>query len=558
MNTLAPANFPATIEVSLQPYLNWSWTISVPLLWTCAPKTPDDVVAVCNWAQQAGYQVRARGIMHGWSPLTVTADTQAFAKVLLVDFTKYMNQITFIAAANGQPPQAKAQTGANMDQLLTFLELQPGGSGPAPGYAFAHTPAPGHLTVGGVLAIDAHGTAIPVPGDQLPISYGSLSNQILALTAVVTDPSSPTPNGYAVKTFTRGDAEMTALLTHAGRALIVDATLQLVDNYNLRCQSFTDIPNATLFAQPTGTTPPAQSVGAYLAASGRVEVIWYPFTATSWLKVWTNAPTQPKGSTVVNAPYNYAFSDNLPDWVTVLIKLIAQGAGNLTPKLGEFMIGFTQLSIGLSGVGDIWGPSKNTLLYVKDTTLRVTANGYAIHMKRGDVQRAIYEFTNKFTELLTAYQAKNQYPVNAPLEIRVTALDAPDQVAATNPGRPIISALAQGSDDVANGWDVAVWFDVLTLPGTPASDDFYTQLEAWIYQNYTGSYAKVLPEWSKGWAYSSEGPWTNAAVMGSIREAMTTGREGGDNWDAEVAILSKYDAGGLFTNSLLDALFVQA
>lgn len=558
MNTLAPPNFPTTIEISLQPYLNWSWTINVPLLWTCAPKTPDDVVAVCTWATQAGYQVRARGIMHGWSPLTVTADTQAFAKVLLVDFTKYMNQITFVPAANGQPAQAKAQTGATMDQLLTFLELQPGGSGDAPGYAFAHTPAPGHLTVGGVLAIDAHGTAIPVAGDQLPISYGSLSNQILALTAVVTDPSASAPGSYAVKTFTRGDADMTALLTHAGRALIIDATLQLVDNYNLRCQSFTNIPNATLFAPPSGTTPPAQSVGAYLAASGRVEVIWYPFTTTSWLKVWTNSPKQPKGSTVVNAPYNYAFSDNLPDWVTVLIKLIAQGAGNLTPKLGEFMIGFTQLSLGLSGVADIWGPSKNTLLYVKDTTLRVTANGYAVHMKSGDVQRAIYEFTNKFTALLTAYQAKNQYPVNAPLEIRVTALDAPDQVAATNPGRPIISALAQGSDDVSNGWDVAVWFDVLTLPGTPAADDFYTELETWIYQNYTGTYAKVLPEWSKGWAYSSSGPWTNAGVLESIRDAMTTGRQAGDNWDAAVAILAKYDAAGLFTNSLLDTLFVNA
>ncbi len=557
MNTLAPANFPPTIEVSLQPYLNWSWTINVPLLWTCAPKTTDDVVAVCNWATQAGYQVRARGIMHGWSPLTVTEDTQAFAKILLVDFTKYMNQITFLPAENGQPAQAKAQTGATMDQLLTFLELQPGGSGAAPGYAFAHTPAPGHLTVGGVLAIDAHGTAIPVPGDQLPISYGSLSNQILALTAVVTDPSSSTPNAYTVRTFTRGESDMTALLTHAGRALIVDATLQLVDNYNLRCQSFTNIPNTTLFAQPSAT-PPAQSLGAYLSASGRVEVIWYPFTNTSWLKVWTNAPKQPSGSTVVNAPYNYAFSDNLPDWVTVLIKLIAQGAGNLTPKLGEFMIGFTQLAIGLSGVSDIWGPSKNTLLYVKDTTLRVTANGYAIHMKRGDAQRAVYEFTNKFTELLTAYQSKNQYPVNAPLEIRVTALDAPDQVAAKNAGRPIISALAQGSDDVANGWDVAVWFDVLTLPGTPASDDFYTTLETWIYQNYSGTYAKVLPEWSKGWAYSSSGAWTNATVLQSIREGMTTGRAAGDDWDAEVAILAKYDAAGLFTNSLLDTLFVNA
>src|SRR4051794_13983248 len=38
--------------------------------------------------------------------------------------------------------------GARMLDVLTFLEAQQGGSGPAPGYSFPHTPAPGNLTVG--------------------------------------------------------------------------------------------------------------------------------------------------------------------------------------------------------------------------------------------------------------------------------------------------------------------------------------------------------------------------------------------------------------------------
>ncbi|MFU1924514.1 FAD-linked oxidase, partial [Klebsiella pneumoniae] len=54
---------------------------------------------------------------------------------------------------------------------------------------FVATPAPGDLTLGGVLAIDGHGTGIPAQGEsRLPgQSYGSLSNSIVALTAVVWD-----------------------------------------------------------------------------------------------------------------------------------------------------------------------------------------------------------------------------------------------------------------------------------------------------------------------------------------------------------------------------------
>ena len=41
---------------------------------------------------------------------------------------------------------------------------------------------------------------------------------------------------------------------------------------------------------------------------------------------------------------------------------------------------------------DLWGPSKNTLLYLKPTTLRVHANGYAVLTSRDRVQRVVSEF----------------------------------------------------------------------------------------------------------------------------------------------------------------------
>ena len=52
------------------------------------------------------------------------------------------------------------------------------------GNGFASIPAPGDITIGGALAIDAHGTAVPAAGEtrRAGASYGSLSHLIQSLT----------------------------------------------------------------------------------------------------------------------------------------------------------------------------------------------------------------------------------------------------------------------------------------------------------------------------------------------------------------------------------------
>lgn len=354
-----PPGWPDTIAIAQKKYLNWSWEIDVKDLWTCTPKSAADVVTVCNWAKDHGYQVRPRGIMHGWSPLTIAGTTSPGAKIILVDTTQHLTKMTFIPRTATSGPQVKVGAGATMLKLLKFLEEKTEGKGKAKGHSFPHTPAPGNLTVGGVLAINAHGTAIPSPGDSFPCSYGSLSNQILAFTAVVTDPKSSNPSQYSLRTFTRGEGDDIALLTHLGRAFLVDATLQVIDNYNLRCQSYTDIPASTLFAAASSSSssgPSANSMADFLSKSGRVEAIWYPFTDKPWLKVWSHAPTKPKGTRQVAGPFNYGFSDHLPDFVTALFKDIVAGHGDQTPKLAEMMAFFTDLGLTTSNARDLWGP----------------------------------------------------------------------------------------------------------------------------------------------------------------------------------------------------------
>lgn len=556
-----PPSWPSGIPVNNVPFANWDGTIAVAQIWTCAPRTAADAAAACNWAAANNYTVRPRGIMHNWSPLSLQSGLAVDPKILLIDSTKSLNAMSFMNdGALG--PRVKVGAGATMGALLNYLQNTAGGPNLlCPGWSFPHIPAPDHLTVGGVLAINGHGTAIPNPLENWDVSYGSMSNRILELTAIVTDPTAKDPAAYAVKTFKRGDPDAKAFLTQLGRALVVDATLQVIPNYNLRCQSMMNLSWQTLFAPPNPDgSSPANSMGDFLNQTGRVEAIWFPFTDLPWLKVWSCSPTQPSGSRLVTGPNNYTFSDNLPEWITPLVKSIATDAPQLTPAFGKVMQDITIAGLLLTNTTDLWGPSKNTLFYVKDTTLRVTANGYAVRMKKGDVQKAVNLFANKYQSMLAAYDAKKQWPINSPLEIRITSLDTPQYIPTekgVDPGRPVISSLSADSVSRQNGWDVALWLDVLTLPGTPFSNEFYEEMESWFFATFTGSFGQVMPEWSKGWAFTaSDGAWSNPDAIEDFRESYTTDRDPDDTWAWEVATLAKYDASGLFQSPLTTDLFV--
>lgn len=562
-------DFPAGIPLGRYPFANWAHDLVVPGLYTCAPRDAQDVVAVCNWAKDHGFRIRPRGFMHTWSPVTVGAGIDP-DHVLLVDTTKSLCQMTMIPAAAGRPPGVRAGTGATMGSLLDFMEKQPGGKGAAPGYGFPHTPAPGNLTVGGALAINAHGTAVPAPPlDSFSSGYGSLSNRVLEFTAVVTDPLSAVPDSYSLRTFQRGEGDDKAFLAHLGRGFLVEVVLQVEDNYNLRCRSYTDLSGDTIFPASSPGAPPPDSFADFLSKYGRVEVIWFPFTTNPWLHVWNVEPVKPAESREVDGPFNYPFADNLDPVLQSFLKhAFSSGAlGPLTPQFGSLMAAAT--ANGLDGKDllgnmayppsrDIWGPSKNTLLYIQDTTLKVTANGYAVQLRRQDIQQAVHDFTTKVTGLLAQYMEQSQYPVNSALEIRVTGLDDPANVAVA-PGMtaesPVISSLTLDPVAKQNQWDVALWLDVLTIPGTPNAGRFYSDLEEWLLQRFTGTSGRLLPEWSKGWAYTADGAWTNGNFITRVRQALTDGRPENDSWGWEAATLRKYDRHDLFFDPFLAGLF---
>ncbi|WP_007509447.1 MULTISPECIES: cholesterol oxidase substrate-binding domain-containing protein [Pseudofrankia] len=536
----APPNFPASIPLYRQTFQNWSREINVTGVWTCAPATPADVVTLANWARANNYKIRPRGMAHGWSPLSVAVGSTG-NNVIFVDTTQHLTTVTITGSSGSTPATVRAQTGVSMDSLLTQLQ--------AAGYGLTATPAPGDLTVGGVLAIDAHGTAVPASGETrvAGTTYGSLSNLITSLTAVVWNSAT---SQYVLRTFSRSEAESKAFLAHLGRAFLTEVTLQVGANQRLRCQSWFNVPWTELFAAQGSS---GRTFASYVNSAGRVEAIWFPFTDTPWLKVWSRSPNKPLLSRQVSSPYNYSFSDSLPSSITDLVSQISTGHPELAPTLGQTQIAVVGAGLITTSTWDIWGWSKDLLLYVRPTTLRVTANGYAILTSRANIQRVINEFCTYYNNKLTTYQNNGQYPMNGPVEIRVTGLDAAGDVGVPSSGSPQLSALRPRPDHPE--WDVAVWLDILTVPGTPYANQFYREVEAWVFSNYSGSYASARVEWSKGWGYTNSAAWADGTAIGTtVPNSLRTGQPGGDNFDTAVATLNAFDPNRVFSSPLLDAL----
>jgi hypothetical protein len=95
---------------------------------------------------------------------------------------------------------------------------------------------------------------------------------------------------------------------------------------------------------------------------------------------------------------------------------------------------------------------------------------------------------------------------------------------------------------------------MLTVPGTSSSLAFYEQMEQWLFSHYTGSYASVRPEWSKGWAFSSSGAWTNKTMLTStIPDAINAG-QAQNNFQVASAAFDAFDPYRIFGNTFLDTL----
>ncbi|NLU65264.1 FAD-binding protein [Rhodococcus sp. HNM0563] len=534
----APPEFPADIPLAQQRFENWAKTIRFDAVWTATAREPGDVVRLANWARSHGYRIRPRGSMHSWSPLTLVPGESA-DKIVLIDTITHLNSVS--VDGGGSPATVTAGGGASLESILSALQAE--------GLGWANSPAIGDITIAGALSIGAHGATYPAAGEQAVPgqSFGSLSNLIVALTAVVWNDAA---GEYELREFRRSDPDITPLLTHLGRTFVTSVTLMAGANYRLRCQSFTDVPWQELFA-PTGAE--GRTFERYAEESGRVEAIWFPFTETPWLKIWSVSPEKPPASREVHGPYNYFFTDSLPELVTTPLGQVVSGNQAITPAFGASQFGAVAAGLKATGTEDLWGWSKDLLFYLRATTLRVIAGGGVVVTKRENIAQVINEFTTWLHKRMSDFASQGLYPVNGPFEVRMCTVDDQGEVLVDSAGAPNLSPVRPRPD--RPDWDTAIWMNVVSLPGTAGLPAFFQEMEEWMVANYSGDYATFRSEWSKGWAFDAEGGYRNQQFLGDTVPAMyRTGLDGGEGWDAASAAFDRHDPHRVFSNGFLDRL----
>jgi len=534
----APPGFPAGIALYQQTFQNWSEEVTVDGLWTCAPATPDDVVTLANWACAQGWRLRPLGGGYSWSPVVIDPATPP-SQVVLVDTGQ---NLTAVSVNPGSPASVTAQPGITMDNLLAALK--------SAGYGLTAFPVMGYATLGGVLATGGRGTGVPAEGETpLPgHTYGSVGNLVVSLTAVAWDESA---GAYTLQTFQRTDPRIQALITNVGRAFVTEVTLRVGADQRLRCQSWFDVPATEIYA-PSATAG-SRSLASYVSGSGRVVCIWFPFTTSPWLRVFTPTPSQPWTSRAVDSPYNYPFNDIVPQSVSDLLSEIIAGDAGATPTFTAAQMDAISAGLIATDSWDLWGWSSDMLAYVRPTTLRITSTCWNVVTSRANVQSVVSDFFAAYTAQLDAYQAQGLYPMNGPLEIRVTGLDQVTDCQVPGALGAQLSPLRTRPDHPE--WDTAVWFDMTTVPITPGDHAFAAGMEQWIRSNFTGSYGAVHAEWSKEWANTAAGAWTDETVIGTdIPDSYRAGQAAGDTWDTAVATLNALDPARVFSSAFLDNL----
>jgi FAD/FMN-containing dehydrogenase len=505
----------APLALEPRDYENWSRMIRVTGVPTATPQSDEEALALVRWAAQEGYRVRPMGAFHTWSPLAF----EEASRVIAVDQSRMTGLIDF---AYDPVPAATFRAGTTLAEAVRALEaIDNRGASEAPGWAWPDYPGVPDVTIGGMLAIGAHGAGIRQREDQ-PDLFGTVSNLVIGFRAIVSD-----GDDYVIREFRRDEPEAAALLVHLGAAYLLSVTMRVVPNSYLGRR--VDYPDWEVAYAPT---PAAGSMQALVEEHGRVQALWFPFTQTPLVQHFTEegyveGPRVTEPLTVRLSPdlptaFTTAFTQTLAHlpWHTPLVeRATLREMRHLSPPDHEWH-----------------GTSGNMLLYVQHDTLRVVSLAYAVHVRAGAVQAAIHDIAHHFDQMLHDYAHAGHDPINSCLEMRVTDVDRADAVGVPGAVPALLSPGLPLGDS-----ERVIWIDLVTTPGMPLAWQFYAEYEAWLWERFPGS---LRPEWSKAWAVSAEGPWTDPTVLAWVREAI---RPAVATWDA-------LDARGVFGSPLLDRL----
>lgn len=509
-------------------------------MWVAVPRTQQDMVRIANWAYRNGYKVRVIGFRHSFCYSSVYPGMDV-SKTILVDTTKYLTHIEKTTSSIPDVVALQIEAGATMESVLTFAETN--------GASLYHCPAPGQLSIVGVLTVGAHGSGTPPYGENLPpgFSGGTISNAIISLTAVVW---SSEAEEYVLETFHRSHPDTKDMIITLGRICITSVILGFGKNYNLECRNIFEISSNELYAPPENSNAWDTTFSKIVDETGRCDILSFGTENKTWAMVWQNKTNIPLLARPVTSPYNYIFNTEIPVELADLYSEVSGVAGPLVSTFAQKQHFLASLLAVPSR--HIWGKSKNTLLYVKPETLREHATGYAIITKRSNLQKVVSIVNNIYNSVLTSYRMKKQYPMAGHLQCRVTSTDQSYQglfeVLSMSPARQV-----PGFDS----HNLVLWLAFTSQRHQPGLYQALSDIESRILNEFPMNTTKTDPlgfvrvEWSKGYAHTPDAGWSNQHVLRNVIPYTYPK----DDWNRFVATLARLDKQNIFTNDWLNNLF---
>jgi hypothetical protein len=168
----------------------------------------------------------------------------------------------------------------------------------------------------------------------------------------------------------------------------------------------------------------------------------------------------------LTGPYYIPVVNSIPKWASNLVAAALQLAPGLTPVFSKGEA-WTAEIVSSGAHATLYGTAGDLLRYVKDTTLRVTAGGFAVHTARADVQHVVNAFVASYQALVDAAGAASppQYPMNSAVEIRVTGSDRSEGLGVPGAEQPALSATSPISERL----DTVVWVDALSIANSSST-----------------------------------------------------------------------------------------
>ncbi|MCB9706406.1 MAG: hypothetical protein H6711_31460 [Myxococcales bacterium] len=513
------------------------------------------VAAFCSFAASRGDAVRmisrhardgASDPLHNWSPihLPMTAAQGSVPKgrrVLYLSFAHLQGVLSVDRAARKVTVLAGTPLGALVRLLSdpTAAQIRPLWLCPRPAelgrWTLPVIPAPGVISIGGCLAVGAHGTGTRgLDGGDAP---GSVSATVAGARVLRWDRGA---RHFVIHEVREGDPELAAVSANLGRIPVLTVTLDIVPDRPQRVHLI-----RAARAELRGRDPAARGSFAALAERypGGVEAILFRPTeqlpaakqADGYALAWESGGAEVALPAFSTSPTAHERFTHLGD---VEAGLTLAGSRHLIARQAEKRARKRHASWELP-----WLTSGRARNYVTSDTMRVEPFSYAIVAPAGEVQEVVWAFHRSVDEHLRPNDGAFERHCVA-TEIRFTPVDRPRGLR-----RAPLLACTTAPPGGGDGERRVVWVTVLAATDQKSmrrGRTFFARLERTLEEVAQAHGWSLRPEWSKCWGFATDGAWSRDAV--TLRGALVRGY-GGALAEAK-AIFDELDPGRVFAAPL--------